>query len=384
MAREAVELRASAAIADVSLVDGRVPNRVMLLPIGPLDAVDGRKWRIDDRAHADSVVAATRQRLGRRDFMFDYDHQSHRAPAVAGRAMAAGWAKADGLHVEDDGIYAEVEWTAQARSELRDRQYRYISPEFGHTKDGRITRLFTAALTNTPALEMAAVASAEHQITQEDVMLKDLALKLGLAEDADETAIASAIDTLQSGASLVAIATALKLKDDASAEDIATAAAEAAARPAETVDLAPIAAALGAGTDATVEQLATAAALARAGTFDATKFVPIETHQLMIGKVAKSDEERATASVDAAIEAGKIAPANRDWALGYFKQDEAGFTTLVSKSPVILEAGEGDAEKRAAAAALAAAGELTDEERAVCATLGITEETYLSTKKELA
>jgi hypothetical protein len=75
---------------------------------------------------------------------------------------------------------------------------------------------------------------------------------------------------------------------------------------------------------------------------DPTKYVPIETHQALIGKVALHDEERQTASVDAAIAAGKIAPANRDWALDYIKKDEAGFTAFATSAPVILKAGEED------------------------------------------
>jgi phage I-like protein len=221
--------------------------------------------------------------------MVDYDHQAHRAPAVAGRAVAAGWIEPAALRVEEDGIYGDVEWTATARAELKDRQYRYISPEFGHTKDGRVTRLFTASLTNTPALEMSALASSHGPDDEEDDGVNDMKkiiTQLGLAEGADEDAIVTAIASLQASTSVAAIATALGLQDTASAEEVTTAATAAAARPAEVVDVKPIAAALGAADDATVEQLATAAATLKAGVIDPTKYVPIETHQALIGKVA--------------------------------------------------------------------------------------------------
>lgn len=374
-----VEIRASAALGDVELVAGRVPNRIMLMPIGQVMPRDGRKpWLVEDRAHAEQIVEATRQRLGTTAMMIDYDHQSSRAPSVAGRALAAGWVKPEGLIADDDGIHAEVEWTAAARAELRDRQYRYISPEFGHTKAGRVTRLFTAALTNTPALELAAVASAHIDPTEEDeVVMKSVIEKLGLAGDADETAILSAIDALQSGTSLVAIAAALSLPEDADAETIATAATEAAARP-EAVDLKPIAAALDAPEDADVEQLATAATELKAGTIDPTKYVPMETHRLAIAKVAKIDEDRAVAAVEAAIREGKVAPASRDWALSLFKKDEGSFVEFVATAAVILSPGEEDVEDRAGA------DQLSDEEKAICSLIGTTEEAYLKTKKDLA
>lgn len=376
MKKFAGEERASAATGDVGLIDGRVPNRIMLLPIGALEPRDGRKpWLIEDRAHAEAIVQATQERLGKTALMIDYDHQSRRAPAVAGRAPAAGWVEPDGLSVEDDGIYGDVEWTSQARAELKDRHYRYISPDFGHRKDGRVTRIFAAALTNTPALEMSAVAS---QSDEETPNMDKIIQKLGLAADSDEDAIVAAIDGLQNSTSLVAIASALSLADDASAEEIATAAAAAAARPAEAIDTKPIAAALGEAEDASVEQLATAAATLKAGTIDPTKFVPIETHQALIARVAKGDEERATASVDAAIQAGKISPANRDWALDYFAKDEAGFVRFVGSAPEILKSGEEDSSTAAIVETL------TDEERATCSRLGVSEEQYLKTKKELA
>lgn len=382
MKKIAGEIRASAAVGDVALVDGRVPNRIMLLPIGELQPRDGRNpWRVDDRAHADEIVQATKDRLGKTSFMVDYDHQSHRAPAVAGRAVAAGWIEPAALQVEDDGIYGNVEWTATARAELKDRQYRYISPEFGHTKDGRVTRLFTASLTNTPALEMSALASSHGPDDEDDSGVNDMKkiiTQLGLAAEADEDAIVTAIASLQSSTSIAAIATALGLAEAATAEEVTTAATAAAARPAEQIDIKPIAAALGAADDATVEQLATAGATLKAGVIDPTKYVPIETHQALIGKVALHDEERQTASVDSAISAGKVAPANRDWALDYIKKDEAGFTAFATSAPVILKAGEEDASRAAVE------GTLTEEEREICSSLGITEESYLKTKKELA
>ena len=195
--------------------------------------------------------------------------------------------------------------------------------------------------------------------------------------ETDHPAIVEAIGTLKTGTSLTAIASALKLEDGASAEDIATAAAAAAARP-EQIDLAPIATALGVEGEPTVEQLATAAAQAKAGVFDATKYVPIETHQALQERIDKADEDSATAAVDAAILAGKIAPANRDWGIGYATKDRAAFDKFVGATPAILKPGEDDAT----ASSKKDADSLSEEEKAIAANLGLSEEQFLKTKKE--
>ena len=41
---------------------------------------------------------------------------------------------------------------------LKAREYRYLSPVFFHTRDGVVTRMEGAGLTNYPALDMPALA----------------------------------------------------------------------------------------------------------------------------------------------------------------------------------------------------------------------------------
>lgn len=371
----AVEEQASGSASAIQLVDGAVPTRIKLIPVGRIVPVDGREpWLIEDQAHANAVVEATRERLGTLDLMVDYDHQAERAPQSAGRAKAAGWVKPGTLQAEADGIYGEVEWTPAAVAAIEAREYRYLSPWFGHTKDDRrVTRLFNAALTNTPALEMTALAAEQPG----DKPMKKIALALGLAAGADEDSIVTAIGTLKSTTSLASIASALSLADSASAEEIATAAAAAAARP-ESVDLAPIATALGLQGEQNVEQLATAATELKAGMIDATKYVPIETFQALQAKVTENGEEKAVAAVDAAIAAGKIAPANRDFYLGSAKKDLPAFQSFVGNAPVVLKPGETDAT----AADKTAADQLSEEEKAIASSLGLTEEQFLKTKKD--
>lgn len=374
MNKPAVELRSSASLADVELIDGRVPNRIMLMPIGKLDAADGRKWEVVDKAHAQEIVDATKARLGRRKFMIDYDHQAVLATTdkVGGRALASGWVS--DFEVDDDGIHGLVEWTPQARTALRDREYRYLSPVFGHRPNGRVTRLLNAALTNTPALDMPALAAAQHG--EPDTMNKIIEA-LGLDGGADEDAIVAAIAELKTSTALASvqpIATALGLDEGADLEQVATAAAAAAARPA---DLTAIAAALGAPETASVEELASAASTLSARVDaepDPTKYAPIEVVQAANAKLAAISEENGKAVVDAAIAAGKVPPANRQWALSSYRADPEAFATAMAIQPAVLKPGSEDTGGTPTAPAL------TDDDRALCQSMGWDEATFAAGK----
>jgi hypothetical protein len=51
-------------------------------------------------------------------------------------------------------MWARCEWTPAARAAILAQEYRYISPVFTYTvPSGEITRIVSAALTNTPALD---------------------------------------------------------------------------------------------------------------------------------------------------------------------------------------------------------------------------------------
>ena len=62
------------------------------------------------------------------------------------------------LEARAGALWARTRWTDQAAAALRAREYRYLSPWFMHTPDGVVTCLSGAALTNTPALDMPALA----------------------------------------------------------------------------------------------------------------------------------------------------------------------------------------------------------------------------------
>ena len=327
---------------ELSLNDGRAPEWVQLMPAGAFEARDGRRWRLDD---AEAVIAASRRRAGATSMVFDYEHQTDYAPENGQPAPAAGWIQ--DLEVRDGEIWARVNWTARAKRMIEAGEYRYSSPTFAHTKAGRVLSIWRAALTNDPGLDLPAIARRRRGESMHE-QLKRILEKLGLAEDSQPTAA-------EADAALARI------------------------DPAPPIDPAAVAAALGLQATATADEVL-AAAKARP-TPSASEYVPRSEYNRLATRLTTLEtataDEKATAAVDAAIEAGKIAPAQRDWALATAKRDLADFADYVKTAPVIAggaappSTDDGD-------------GALTADEIAVCRNLGLTQDAFKAERKRLA
>ncbi|MEW5790027.1 MAG: phage protease [Pseudomonadota bacterium] len=153
---------------------------------------------------------------------------------------------------------------------------------------------------------------------------------------------------------------------------------------ADMTDLKPLAEALGAAPDADAATLvAHAKSLREAASrqVDPAEWVPMSQHKAVADELARLQAqiaaEKAEAAVREAMSAGKLAPAMKDWALEYAKRDPEGFAAFVEKAPVIVSA-----DAPAAAHSVASnADTLTDEERYVCAALGISESDFAAHKR---
>lgn len=140
-------------------VVGRLEGRrqwVHLLTPGVVQARDGRAFVLDDPT---AVVEASLRRAGTTDIPVDYEHQIDHAKANGKPAPAAGWVKK--LDVRDSGIWGLVEWTEAAAAMISRKEYRYLSPVIALTADFHILAIHRVALTNNPALDLVALASAE-------------------------------------------------------------------------------------------------------------------------------------------------------------------------------------------------------------------------------
>lgn len=247
----------------------------------------------------------------------DFEHESE-FTVTLGSKPARGWIVA--LEARAEGLFGKVEWLPDAVTALAAKAYRYISPTFWRAEDGKTARLMKgAALVASPALGMPAVASATNP--QDDPMLKDLLAQLGLAETASAADAIAAIASLKAG------------------------------DPNKFVPKAQY--------DETVTALSAAQATIAAGQ-QAAKAALCAT---LVGD---------------AIKAGKIAPAAKDQYLALAAADFDLTKAAIEAMPVVLKAGEDRAAQ--GDPTVGAEGNLSDAEKAMAASLGVTEAAFLAAR----
>lgn len=326
------------------------PKVIQLFKMGAHPSRNGKPpiIRVDDRSHADRIVAATARYHSTNDMVIDYDHQSvfGAKNGVGGRAPAAGWSGK--VFATDEGIFAEVDWTEAAATALGKREYRYISPVFTHDAQGRPGFIVNATLTNTPSLDLAAVATAlsSEEEGSEFMNLANIAKALGLGEDASEEEILRAIANANSApAAMTALATVLGAAEGADLVAAATALkdkADTAANP------------------------------------DPSQFVPVATVaalqtsvQSLQGTVDELKSKERKQKIDAAQAAGSLPPAlvAHATAIG----DDAKLDAFLGALPT---SGLGKASVEGEPGA--EAGKLTADQLAVCSAMGLSEEEFLA------
>ena len=303
--------------------DEGVPEWIQLTPRGP--GIAGRDGRRWVLPNPEAVVAAFRD--NNQDLPIDLEHSTQLKASKGEPAPAVGWMT--DLEVRDGELWARVDWTEEGRARVSERQYRYISPAFKFVKaSGEILRMVSAGLTNNPNLHLAALNS---QAAQEESEM--------------DRAVLEALSLNQDATAADAVVAITKLKEEK------------------------------------------ATALNSAATPDPDKFVPVETHQLALNKVAEyeaADQEREdeaiNAVVDQAVADGKVAPANKEFYLAACRA-EGGlerFQAAMKDAPVIA-APSGLDEKTPANST-----QLSAEDQAICSQMGLTAEEFLAEQKKEA
>ena len=315
------------------------PDDVHLLPPGAFTGRDGRSWRVDDMARVIAASMAEGQ-----DLPIDYDHASDLAAREGRPAPAAGWITE--LVARDDGLWGRVKWTEAGRRAVQQQEYRYLSPVFYFQEaTGQIEQLARAGLTNSPNLRLVALNSHQQETTME---LAALLAALGVAEDTDEETAVAAVKALVAQQKdsrprmPTAVCQALGIAEDAD---------EAAAVTADNGLIAK-----------------------QGGDPDPAKYVPMDAFKALQSQVAKLTAGGVEAKVDEAIQAGKLLPASRDWAIAYCSKDEAGFDEFVGNQPTIL------ADGRVAPPGSGTEGSLSETELAVCRQTAVSEEDFKKAK----
>ncbi|MDP3610953.1 MAG: phage protease, partial [Rubrivivax sp.] len=277
---------------------------VQLLPTGEFAARDGRpgpgkKWSVDD-TKGQALAAQLNAAASKSAVVIDYDHQTLYLQQHGQKVPAAGWIEGNAAEWRPgSGLWAKVKWTAAAAEHIERGEYRYVSPLLLYDENTlEVSAVAMAALVNYPALlgMHPAQAALANQFQQEqptmNPILAALLAGLGLAETATQAEATAALSALQLRADKpaaipAALATALKLP--ATANEAAALAAVTALTNTDTAGLQAMAALQGQVAELT----------------------------------ARLNEDTVTKTVDAAIAACKLTPAQRDWALGLGKKDMA-------------------------------------------------------------
>jgi phage I-like protein len=349
------------AIEDADLSSSAPPEWVMLIPAGEFSGRDGRgPFRL---ANAARVIAATEALGLTAGVPIDYDHATDFAAPKGRPAPAAGWIRK--LEERDGALWGCVDWTPHGAKAITSREYRYISPVFQYSPDGAVTRLLRAGLTNNPNLYLTAISARAAAVAAPhpegsnamDTLLQQLCEMLGLDDDASPDEVLAAVRALSEGAR----------GDDDENDD-----------PENDQDGAR-------GDDGADDDDDGAADAMRAGA-DPARYVAVAQFQRVLGELnqmrVERANERAERAVDDAIKAGKLIPAQRQWAISYCQADFKGFAAFAARQPAAFGTGfESAAATFIAPPALAAKAALTATETAICAQLGLRPEDYLGRKR---
>lgn len=341
-------------VAALSVTLNASAGEVQLLPDGVFRATDGSGrpgdapyWRLNAE-----VAKRLLARLSAKPnpLVIDYEHQTLNAANNGQPAPAAGWFAGTSVEYrEGSGLFAiNPAWTKRAAAHLESDEYKFASTVFEYDLvTGDVIDVRMAALTNNPGLTgMAAVAltalnDSHHQEALMPELLKKLLAALGLAETATDAEVMAAVDAMKKKAG----------EADAQASQVAALTAKVNGKP------------------------------------DPEKFVSVEVMAQLQTQVAALTAAAGASQVDKivtdAVEAGKLLPAQVDWAKDLGKSNLAALTAFVEKTPVIAALG-GTQTGGAAPAGGAGVAALTAAEQAVCKATGVSHEDFLKTKAATA
>jgi len=309
--------------------EGAVPEWVELVPApnaeGFVVGLDGRRWKSDAAAVAASF---------RKPIAVDVNHSTHTAADAGGESPARGWVEQ--FEARNGAVWGRVEWTTAGADAVRNKDYRYLSPALAVNKAGDIVGIRSVGLVNDPNFDLALNQRTEDP-DEETVMLEKLLAALGLQKDVTEEVALNAVTQLKGD-----LQTALNKRTD-------------------TPDL-----------NLYVPRADFDAVKTRAETAETS--IATNTRQALD---AEADRE-----VVAAMKAGKITPATKDFYIATCSS--AGglekFRAFIAAAPVIVA----DDQHRNGKPESAAQGALTTAQVALCKRMGISEADYADSAKALA
>ena len=289
MPKDKQQLILAACSFEVQPKDGRI----QLLPYGEFRAVDGRPhdapaWFLTEENGNDVVALAN---SSRNQLVVDYEHQTLYKEKNGQPAPAAGWMR--WLEFTPKGLFADVEWTDKAAAAIAAKEYRYISAVFSYDTEGYVRKIYHAALTNYPALdgmdEVLAAASAQFfKPETEQNPMKELLQQLFGLPQADEAELTAALTALlQAKPQNVALSAGI-FKDLADKDDKIAALSAQSEQP------------------------------------DPTQYAPVsvvaDLQKQVAALLAQREADKGQELITAALSAGKLLPAQKQWAENVLKQ----------------------------------------------------------------
>ena len=302
------------------------PERIMLLPASPAVLNDGRgPWTFAD---ARALIAASQ--ADGRPLVIDFDHATDtKAPT----APAAGWIES--LEVEGGAIWGRVSWTPQGAAALKDKAYRFVSPVIATApRSNEVKRLMRAGLVNDPAIPALPQLAASEDIVSDKTPPK--------------TPAPAAVAPFPGNDAANAVAAGLG-DDEALQKQLASALN-------------------------TAKQDVDPAAFVPKAAFDEAmqRLKAVETAS------AEAAAAQTAARIDAAIEAGKLMPSMRDWAVGLAASNPDALAAYIDAAPTVAAAAAAPTVDGAPKTAVT----LSDTEKQICAATGVSEEDFAKARKQ--
>jgi phage I-like protein len=124
--------------------------KVKVAVLGKWDGHSKGSFEVDKKSMDEMLANFNNQSI---DTVCDYEHQT----LTGETAPASGWIKS--LAIENDVLYAFVEWTDKAKEMIENKEYKYVSPVYQFNTTDRATNknigltLHSLSLTNRPFLE---------------------------------------------------------------------------------------------------------------------------------------------------------------------------------------------------------------------------------------
>lgn len=322
-----------------SEVNQQANGRIQLFPYGRFYPSDNRTkgkggWYVDD---TNGYALAEKINQSKVKMMIDYEHQTLFLAQNGKGNPAAGWIdKAE--YIPGEGLFADVEWTAKASAQIKNKEYRYISPYFHTNSNGEVLDVVNAALTNRPALHelQEAIALSLHNKPKENSQMLEHLRKLFATPQATEQELQEKVIALS------------------------VMAAE------QNVAIMDVYAVL----EKTKQQ-----AVAASAHVDPTKYVALSEMKVVQDELRQLKEsiaqDKVEQMIDVALSEGALLPSQKAWAMSLGKANPQALSDYLAVAPK-----HNLGEKQAKADPNKQAVALSVEDKAVAKMLGLTEAEY--------